>query len=295
MKVNKEKIAIGIIGLGRIGMPVAKKYLANGYSVHGCDLNSDRCTMLKDYGGFIHDTPQSVAGACSFILVIVLDDQQFDDVMNGKNGLSRSLKSDAVVVCMSTINKVCVEHQAKQLLQKKAWLIDCPFTGGVSRVENGNLTLIIAAPEQQYNYVKPHLELIGNIFWVGRAAGMAQAYKHCNQLVVGAVHVAAMELVGLANRLDLDLGLLKEIISCGIAGNDYLKLLLDAIIYNHPSPGSLGQMCKDIAIVDETIETTGMTAFQAEAVVKYFKIASDLNMKNNEGADLIKVVEYINK
>jgi 3-hydroxyisobutyrate dehydrogenase-like beta-hydroxyacid dehydrogenase len=282
---------IGIIGLGRVGLPAAKAYISAGYQVYGYDKLPEVKITFEKLGGIHLESAGMVAEKSDIILIMVLNDEQVIDVISGYQGLLKKATGDTVIVCMSTINRVNLESQAKSCQEKEIGFLDCPFTGGPARVPAGNLTLIAAGPDNLVTRVKPHLEVIGNIIHAGKNPGMGQAVKHCNQLLVGVTHAATMEVFTLANKLGLDASLVSKVIASGIAGSDYFRLLSDSILKKNPSPGGLGQMCKDVAIVVNTTKEVKMPAYTASGASKYFAMAEARGMQDREGADLIEIVE----
>jgi len=282
---------IGIIGLGRVGMPAAKAYLAAGYSVFGNDIHSELMTELENFGGVGCPEPARVAEKADLMLLMVLDDAQVINVMLGKKGILNAAKEPATIICMSTINRSLMEDLTRRCIEAKIELIDCPFTGGPVRIPGGNLTLIAAAPQNILEKIKPHLEVLGKIFYAGEKQGLGQAVKHCNQLLVGATHAATMEVIHLARLLGLDTHLVAEVVGNGIAGSDYFRLLAESVLSGKPSPGGLGQMCKDVSIVVNTTREVKMPALVATAMSQYFLEAESLGMQGQEGADLIKVLQ----
>jgi 3-hydroxyisobutyrate dehydrogenase-like beta-hydroxyacid dehydrogenase len=290
---NPEKI--GIIGLGRVGMPVANAYIKAGYRVFGYARRPQVIEKFEEMGGIYHSSPAEVAMQCNIIIVMVLNDQQVIDVISGGTGLLKGILQGSTIICMSTINRSSLETVAAQCKERNVGFVDCPFTGGPARVQTASLTLIAAAPEELIESITPVLKVIGNVFHVGNHPGLGQAVKHCNQLLVGSTHAATMELITLARKLKLDPALVCKIVGSGIAGSDYFRLLSDSVLNNKPSPGGLGQMCKDVSIVSNTMDEVKMPAYIAKAAAKYFKLAEELGMQNKEGADLIEVIEKVSE
>jgi 3-hydroxyisobutyrate dehydrogenase-like beta-hydroxyacid dehydrogenase len=288
-----ESWIIGIIGLGRVGMPAAKAYLQNGYTVYGYARRVKVIQEFEEIGGVYKPSPAEVAKHCKTVIVMVLNDQQVIEVISGDSGLLKEMKPGSAIICMSTINRNNLKSVAAQCAEKNVGFVDCPFTGGPARVPTGSLTLIAAAPPDLIQSVRPILNVIGNVVHVGDEPGLGQAVKHCNQLLVGATHAAAMEVITLARKLNLDPSLVCNVVGSGIAGSDYFRLLTESVLNNKPSPGGLGQMCKDVAIVSNTLDEVKMPGYVAKAAAKYFKLAEDRDMQNREGADLIEVVEKV--
>jgi len=272
--------SIGIIGLGR-----------SGYTVFGFDKSPEANKTFKKLGGILCENPAAVARETPLILIFVLNDAQVIEVISGKDGLLDATGPGSIIVCMSTINRETLELQAENCKRKKIGLVDCPFTGGPKRIPGGNLTLIAAAPDEYLKKVRKELEMIGNITLAGEQPGMGQAVKHCNQLLVGVTHAATMEVITLARRLGLDDSLVSSVVGSGIAGSDYFRLLSESILENKTSPGGLGQMCKDVAIVMNTVEQVELPAFTIRGASWYFSRAEKDGMFDREGADLIRIVD----
>ena len=287
------KQAIGIVGLGRVGIPAAQAYLDSGYNVYGYARRREVIERFQAMGGKHLNSPKQVAEAASMLIVLVLNDAQTMDVVASQTGLLAGSQPGHTIINMSTINRDNLEWVAQQCAARKVKFVDCPFTGGPARVPTGSLTLIAAAPLELIEEARPILEVIGNIVHVGEEPGLGQAVKHCNQLLVGSTHAAVMEVITMARRLGLDVKQVCRVIGSGIAGSDYFRLLSESVLEHKPSPGGLGQMCKDMSIVVNTGRSIKVPLYVATAAYYYFLGAQALDMENMEGADLIRVVDRI--
>ncbi|WP_439487757.1 NAD(P)-dependent oxidoreductase [Algoriphagus sp.] len=290
-KDNISKGNIGIIGMGRIGLPTAKAFISMGYSVYGSEKEKEGLVEFYEMNGIPCATPAEVAFHCEVVIVLVLNDVQVDEVINGNSGLLNGLKPGSIIICMSTVNRSFLERIADRCNRKQIGFIDCPFTGGSARVASGNLTLIVAAPDELIERVFPLLNVIGKVMHVGQSPGLGQAVKHCNQLIVATMHAATMELFTLAKIQKLDLEMVCEVVGSGIAGSEYFRLLSGSVLSGLPSPGGLGQMCKDTLIVSNTLDEMNMEAGVARAAFRYFRLAEEQGMQDQEGSALLRIVE----
>jgi 3-hydroxyisobutyrate dehydrogenase-like beta-hydroxyacid dehydrogenase len=170
--------------------------------------------------------------------------------------------------------------------------VDCPFTGGPARVATGTLTLIAAAPSGLLEEVRPTLETIGRITVAGNKPGMGQAVKHCNQLLVTAIHAATIELITLAEKSGADPKVVCEVVGNGIGGNDYFRLISQAILDNTASPGGMGQLWKDINIVLTSAREYNLPLLVATAVSHYFNMAISQGMAEEDSARLVQVIRH---
>lgn len=281
---------IGIAGLGRIGMPAARSFLNGGYTVFGYDILKTKVDEFEALGGTPVPTAAALAKHVKTVLVMVLNDAQVIEVIAAEHGILKGSNDETVVVCMSTINRKTLETVYRECTAQKVRFLDCPFTGGPARVPSGNLTLIASGPLSVLEDLRNTLGIIGNIVYAGQQAGLGQAVKHCNQLLVAATHAATMEVITLARKLNLDPALVCDVVGKGISGSDYFRLLSESVLSKKPSPGSLGQMSKDVAIVKNTVREIGMSAYVTMATAKYFELADSMGMQQREGADLIEIV-----
>jgi len=286
---------VGIIGLGRVGMPSARRFIRAGYHVVGFDRRQELIEELKSTGAETTRDCKEVAQESETIIVLVLNDEQVIDVVTGPNGILAGSNSKSKIICMSTINRDNLEWIAKKCHENHVGFVDCPFTGGPARAENGTLTLIAAAPRRLLETCRPILEVLGEIVYAGETPGMGQSVKHCNQLLVGTTHAAVMETIAMAKKIGLDPRLVCKVIGEGIAGSDYFRLLSSSVLDNTPSPGGLGQMCKDMDIVVNTARLLKLPLFVATSAYHYFLAARALGMEDQEGSQLIRVVERISE
>lgn len=236
----KEKI--GIIGLGRCGLPAAARYVQGGYEVFGYARRPEVIKKFTAQGGVSLASPAEVTRQTDVVIVMVLNDEQVIDVVCGAGGILEGAAPGGTVICMSTINRSNLEMLADTCGQHQLLFVDCPFTGGPARVEKGTLTLIAAAPETVLEKSRAVLEVLGKITVAGPQPGMGQAVKHCNQLMVAAIHAATIELITLAEKTGVDPKIVCEVVGSGIGGNDYFRLVSRAILDHAASPGGLGQL-----------------------------------------------------
>src|SRR5512139_2534867 len=109
---------IGIIGLGRMGMAAAKKYIKEGYNVVGYARRPEVIKEFSDAGGMVVKNGREVAERSGKVIIYVLNDQQVIEVITGPNGVLERCHKDTRVICMSTIDKDNLEWVAEQCAKK---------------------------------------------------------------------------------------------------------------------------------------------------------------------------------
>jgi 3-hydroxyisobutyrate dehydrogenase-like beta-hydroxyacid dehydrogenase len=282
---------IGIIGLGRMGMAAAKKYIQKGYQVAGY---ARRPEVVKEFiaaGGIALKNSREIAQQSGKVIVYVLNDQQVLDVVAGPDGILEGCHKETRVICMSTIDKENLEWVDGQCAKKGVGLVDCPVTGGPARVTAGTLTLIVATAKDLLEECRAVLEVQGKITYVGEKPGLGQAVKHCNQLLVATTLAATAEVITLARKGGLDPRLVCQVVGSGICGSDWFRLITSSILDHTPAPGGLGQMCKDIGLVINDSRRVRTPLIVASAAYQYFLAALSLGLENADAHELIKVLE----
>lgn len=283
--------ALGIIGLGHMGIVAARKYIEVGYTVYGYARRQEVIDEFTSFGGRHVASPKEVAEHSDKVIVYVLNDPQVIDVVTGEKGILAGSHVGTGVICMSTIDKENLEMVADACAKKSVGFVDCPVTGGPSRIEAGTLTLIVAGAEDFVEECRPILEVQGKISYIGQQPGLGQAVKHCNQLLVGTTQAATMEVITLARKSGLDPRVVCDVVGSGIAGSDFFRIMADGVLGDRPSIGSLGQMIKDVGLVVNDGKRTGIPLIVASAAYQYFLSAGAQGLQKNGTEDLIKVLE----
>ena len=97
--MNKK---IGFIGIGLMGLPMAKNILKAGYNLKAFNRSQSKAEPLKDFGAEISSTINDVVKESDVLITMLTDDTAIDDVMNSSNFLD-NLKSGATVIDMSSV------------------------------------------------------------------------------------------------------------------------------------------------------------------------------------------------
>jgi 3-hydroxyisobutyrate dehydrogenase len=201
---------VGFIGLGNMGMPMAKSLMKNGFPLTAFDLRQDALKEIETLGGTPARSCKEVAVASDVVFSMVRDVPQTDEVIFGKEGIWEGLEEGKTIVISSSIGPAyCRELYGKAKLRGVS-VIDC----GVSdptlfKHELGVLTLMIGGDEDAVKNCWPIFEALGkNIFRVG-GIGNGQAYKLVNNIVaryMGVINRAFLiECLNLGLKVGLDL------------------------------------------------------------------------------------------
>ena len=128
--VGQENRSIGVIGLGRMGRPMAQRLAAAGFVVCGYDRDAQAAAAASAVGIAVAGSPAAVAAASNVVIVVVGFEREVDEVVFGSDGLADGLRPGNVVAVASTVAPSYVVGLAERLSAIGTRLIDTPLVRG---------------------------------------------------------------------------------------------------------------------------------------------------------------------
>ena len=208
---------IGVIGLGDMGLPMARRLLHRGFTVVSCaHRRREAIEALAKEGLIEKPDPSSVAGEVELLLSIVVDEKQTDAVLRGPQGALAGLSRGSIVVIMSTVSPNYCLRIAEEAAQRGIAVLDCPITGGNAAAAQGTLGLIVGGSATELERCRDILSIFGTTYHCGDV-GMGQVAKLANNAVAFATVAVVDEARTMAAAYGLDLGVLMQILGKGTA------------------------------------------------------------------------------
>lgn len=208
---------VGVIGLGKMGMPLAVNLLERGFVVTGYRRSGS--SDLLAAGGQVATSPAEVAAASDVLVSIVPDAEAVEEVVLGPEGTLVGLRPGTVHIEMSTID---VERKARvrdAVVAAGGELLDCPVSGTPMMVGPRLATTFASGDQAALETVRPVLEALSGPVVVTGGFGTGARMKYIANMLV-AVHVAAAaEAMDLAERCGLDLEVVQGALDSSIASS----------------------------------------------------------------------------
>jgi L-threonate 2-dehydrogenase len=286
---------VGFIGLGSMGLPMARNLVARGFAVRGFDIRPAAIDSLVEAGGTRATAPAEAADGADVLVLMVVNAAQADAVLFEAGALS-TLSRSGTVVLMATCPPRAVETIAARVLEAGRSFIDAPVSGGVVGARAATLTIMAAAPRATFEAVKPVLDALGDkIFHVGERPGQGATVKTINQLLCG-VHIAvAAEAFSLAGKAGLDQSVLLEILSGSSASSWMLKDRGPRILQDEPPVTSAVDIfVKDLGIVLEAGRDIKAALPLAAASHQMFLAASGQGHGDADDSQVVRAYRALN-
>ena len=244
---------VGLIGLGIMGMPMARNLLKAGYPVVAYNRTASRAQELaKEDGVTAVGTPREVAEACSIVITMVTDSPDVEAVVLGEGGAIEGIQRDAVLIDMSTISPSVTRTIAGRLKDKGAHMLDAPVSGGSWGAIEGTLSIMVGGDKAIFDRCMPVFQAMGrNIVHTG-PNGAGQTTKLVNQILVVGTMNAVAEAMVFAAKSGADLETTIEAVKGGAAGSWQLQNLGPRLIKGDFAPGFIVKLQqKDLRLILE--------------------------------------------
>ena len=281
---------IGVIGLGNMGMGIAKNLIKAGYETTGFDLRDSCIKELVHNGGKAAESVEKVGEICDVAFVMVMNGAQVEDVVTK---LSPGLKDKGTIIITATITPEEVKKAYKIAQKSNIKMIDSPVSGGLQGAHEGTLTLMSAAENEVLNDCKAILESISkNMFHVGINIGDGQTVKASLQVFIGATFTAIFESLVLGSKAGIDGKTLYDVFSSsGVSSplfKNCAKLIMDRKFENTGS--HISTMYKDLGISMDMAKQNGVPMFTAAAAFELFQAGISMYPEGDNWS-IVKLLE----
>ena len=283
---------VGVIGLGNMGMGMAKNLIKSGFSVIGFDLDDKRLLKLKENGGSTATSTVQVGEETDAVFVMVMNGEQVKAVVSD---LVTVLKDRGTIILTSTITpEEAREAYAIADIEGVA-MLDSPVSGGMDGAHNGTLTLMTAAKKSVFDDCIKILEAVSsNIFHVGEEIGEGQTVKASLQAFIGASFTAIFESSVLGSKAGIKGQTLYDVFSASGVGSPLFKncagLIMDRKFKNTGS--HISTMYKDLGISLDMAKKNGVPLLTAGADYELFQAGISM-FPDEDNWSIVKLLEQI--
>lgn len=247
-----EAVRIGFIGTGLIGAPMVERLLECGRDVTVWNRSPDKCAPLVAAGARLADSPAALARDTDIVCLCLTDTAAVRDVVFGSGQLASALRSDSLVVDLSSIAPDATRDMASalELACGAAWL-DAPVSGGVPAARAGRLIVFAGGEAADIVRAAPVFSALAQRVTHMGGHGAGQLAKSCNQQIVACNLLVIAEMLAFAERTGVDASRLPAALAGGFADSLPLQIFGPRMATNTDTPrlGAVGTFRKDIAQV----------------------------------------------
>lgn len=278
-------MTIGFIGLGAMGLPMAKNVASGGYElVTTFNRRREPADELASMGASVVDTAAEVARLSDVVITVLPADSELEAVVQGDGGLLQGFRKGATLIDMTTATPQILQRLEPVLTDAGVKILDAPVSGGTPAAAEGTLTIMVGGDEALLETHRALLETMGStLFHVGEL-GQGKVVKMVNQLMAATHLLAIGEAFGLGVRNGADPHTLKEVIGKSSGASKMMELRLNEFLFSDQfEPGfRLDLMKKDVGLAIDAAADLEVPLFLGSLVHQVFTSASRAGMGDHD-------------
>jgi 3-hydroxyisobutyrate dehydrogenase len=269
---------VAFIGLGTMGLPMARNLAAAGYRIVGHDLDPRRAA---EAGGDVALSPAEAAGGADVVIASLPSPAAVESVAFGPGGVHGGIAAGATFIDMSTNAPARARDLAARFAEIGVGALDAPVSGGPAGAAEATLSIMVGGDAELFTRWLPLLRTLGrHVVRVGDS-GAGQVAKLCNNQIAGATMAAISEACAVAAAASVDAGILYELL-CNSTGDSRVlrtRFPLAGAGSGHPADNgytplfTLDLLLKDLRLALELAEGAGATTPLLRTVVDRYDAA----------------------
>jgi L-threonate 2-dehydrogenase len=280
----------GLIGLGAIGLPLAKNLLAKGFTVHG--YRRSPMTEFAGIGGKPAASPREIGQFCDTVITCLPDAKAVEEVILGPNGVAAARRDGFIIIELSTLALSDKERLRDLTARAGGTLLDCPLSGLPNMVKQRTAVIFASGDPQAYEKAQPVLDgMTDKALYLGEF-GVGSKMKFTANLLVGVHILAAAEALALGAKAGLPLEQVIKVLTP--SGGASLQFQIRApMMADHnwdTALASISLFLKDMQTIAGFAEDLGCPAPLIHVVRDYFARAVEQGLGSKDVAAVYDVV-----
>ena len=201
---------VGVIGLGNMGLEMAKNISKSNYVIFGFDTSQVALDTAKNFNIDTKESIEDICKNCQIIITMLPNGMIVNEVWLE---IFNFVKEGTILVDCSTIDVNTTQSLHKKASKLNIHCLDAPVSGGTMGAKNATLTFMVGGNKDVYNNIVPLFEIMGSKSILCGLPGSGQGIKMCNNLILAITMRGVSEAFNLAEKLDLNQQSLFEVVS----------------------------------------------------------------------------------
>ncbi|MBM4031141.1 MAG: NAD(P)-dependent oxidoreductase [Planctomycetes bacterium] len=288
---------IGFIGLGIMGLPMARNLAKAGFKLTLVSGHAKQAVdELEKAGAAVVRSPREVAAETELVVTCLPDTPDVLDVVGGPNGLLDGARRGLIVVDHSTISPMAARQLAADCERRGVAFLDAPVSGGQQGAIAGTLSIMVGGDAAALARAMPVLEAVGKkIVHVG-TSGAGQFTKACNQIICAITWQAIGEGMALGVKAGVDPAKMLEAVSAGAARCWALEVRTPRLLDGDFKPGFMAKLQhKDLVIATDAGRQLGVPLPVTSLVTEFYGALKTAGKGDWDTSSLVTLEEELAK
>lgn len=283
------RVGIGLIGAGMMGGAIGARLLATGHAVSVFDPDAAKLVPLTGAGAQAADSAAAAAAAAGAVILSLNAASIVRRAVFGPGGVAEGAKAGTLVIDMSSIDPEETRSLAAEAGARGLRWVDSPLSGGVPKVESGQLTLMLGGADADVAEARTILSsLATNLTHMG-PAGAGQTTKLINQVLCGLNFLAVAEATQLALDAGVDALKIPEALRGGRADSAILQEYMPRFAAkDYRRTGRIDNMVKDLDAARDLARRTGTAMPLTAACAEVHRLLTASGLGGEDQAALME-------
>jgi len=281
---------VGLVGIGKLGLPIAENLIKSGYRVVGYRRHS--MADFEKAGGVPAKSPAEIGEQADIVLTCLPSAEALDEVIQGAHGLVQSARSGQIVVELGSHLIPEKERQIAPLAAKGAVFIDGEVGGTPGMVTARKAVIYLAGEEEAAKKAEQVMRGVSDIVHYFGAFGAASKVKLINNLLVG-VHMAATgEAMALALKAGIDVDRMIKAVAAGSGGSTQFGIRAPWMAAGRflPAQGDAVGFSHYIELIGALADRLGVATPMFDRAAELYAHCIDMGYGEHDNAIMVEVI-----
>jgi 3-hydroxyisobutyrate dehydrogenase-like beta-hydroxyacid dehydrogenase len=284
---------VGLVGLGKIGLPIAANLIKSGYRVLG--YRRSAMAEFEKIGGIAGKSPADIAAQTDIVLSCLPSSEALEEVVHGPNGLVRSARSGQIIVELGS-HPLAVKHrQIEPLAAKGAIFLDGEVSGTPGMVSARKAVIYLGGDAEACKKVERVINGFADTCIYFGPFGAASKVKLVNNLLV-AVHIAAAaEAMALGVKAGVDVDLMIKAVAGGSGGSTQFGIRAPWMAQRRflPAQGTAPALAHYFDMIDDFAASVGTATPMLDRAVELYERCIEMGFGEHDVAVMIDVINSL--
>lgn len=283
---------VGFIGVGVMGMPMARNLIKGGHLVRAFDVNAAALEAIGRDGADQARSAGDAALGADFVITMLPTGDHVSEAVLGTDGIAETLGRDSLVIDMSTGLPAQFDRTAQRLESEGRKMIDAPVGRTSKEAEEGTLLIMVGGGETDVARAQPLLECMGDTIVHCGPAGAGIRTKLVNNYLSIVSNVVVAEALAIAEDAGLDRDVAIEVLMGTTAGRGHLATTYPAkVLAGDLEPGFMVDLArKDLGLALRMSAESGSSRSMGIAAVPFYESAQERGMGRKDWTAVYELV-----
>lgn len=279
---------VAFIGLGLMGLSMARNIIKAGHTVVGYDREASQMQLHVANGGEIADSAALATAGADFVITMLPVGSIVTSAIFGEQGIAETLADNAIFIDMSTIHPLESDDIREELKRLGKTMIDAPVGRTSVEAAIGKCLIMAGGTADSLLRARPIFECMGDTIVDCGGTGTGIRMKIVNNFMTTALNALSAECLTLSDKVGLNRDLAIEVMSGTAAIKSHMLTTYPAkVLKNDLSPAfAIDLANKDLLISLNLGKRYGINMAMGQAASTVYKEAQDMGLGNQDWTSL---------